>query len=159
MSSFLDFDATQVDPTNTFDPVPAGDYEVMITDSEEKNTANGNGKYLQLTVQIQSGEFTGRTLFDRLNLDNPNRTAVEIAQRQLSQICHAIGELRLTDSRQLHEKPLLAKVKVRPARGEFEASNLIAGYKPLANMASTPIKSQPSGVGANAPTPPWSARK
>lgn len=159
MSSFLDFDATQVDPTNTFDPVPAGDYEVMITDSEKKNTANGNGKYLQLTLEIQSGEFKGRMLFDRLNLDNPNRTAVEIAQRQLSQICHAIGELRLTDSRQLHEKPLIARVKVRPAQGEFEASNLIAGYKPLAHMAGAPIRSQPAVADTRTATPPWSARK
>lgn len=159
MSSFLNFDATQVDPTNTFEPVPAGEYEVMIIDSEEKYTAKGNGKYLQLTLQVQSGEFTGRMLFDRLNLDNQNRTAVEIAQRQLSQICHAIGELRLTDSRQLHEKPLIARVKVRPAQGEFEASNLIAGYKPLAHMAGTPIRSQPSGGNGSASAPPWAARK
>lgn len=165
MSMLINFDATQVDPTNNFEVIPAGEYTVIITESERKFTKSGDGNYLQLTLEIQDGEFRGRKLFDRLNLDNPNRTAVEIAQRQLSQICHALGELQLRDSSQLHFKPLIAKVKVRPARGEYDASNEVSGYQSatLSGAAAPAASARPSPQApapANKPAaPPWSARK
>jgi len=123
------FDATHVDPTPRFDPIPAGDYRVIITASEMKFTKDGSGQYLELTLEVQGGEFSGRKLFDRLNLNNSNRQAVEIAQRQLSQICHAVGVLQVADSEQLHYKPLVAMVTVRPPREQYAASNEVKGYK------------------------------
>lgn len=167
----MNFDATQVDPTNQFDVIPAGEYEVMITESERKFTKSGDGAYLQLTLEIQSGEFQGRKLFDRLNLENSNRTAVDIAQRQLSQICHAVGVMQVSDSEQLHYKPMIAKVKVRPPRGEYDASNEIGGYlalngaKPQPKHTAAAFHSTPHATPQRtaqpqkpAATPPWAAQ-
>lgn len=152
----LHFDATQVDPTDRYEVLPAGDYEVMIVESEQKPTKLGDGSYLQLTLEVQSGPFQGRKIFDRLNLDNANRTAVEIAQRSLSQICHAINVLQVTNSEELHYKPMIAKVKVRPPRGEYDASNEVGGYK----MAGSPAPAQRQAAPATAQRPatsaPWS---
>jgi hypothetical protein len=142
------FDATHIDPTPRFDPIPAGDYPVIITQSELKYTKDNSGQYLELRLEVQGGEFSGRLVFDRLNLFNNNRQAVEIAQRQLSQICHAVGVMQITDSEQLHYKPLTAMVKVRPAQGQYEASNEVKGYKPRPNAA--PVMQQPK---AAAPAP------
>ena len=89
----IQFDATHIDPTPRFDPIPAGDYTVIISESETRLTKDGSGQYLQLKLEVQGGEFAGRTLFDRLNLWNNARQAQEIAQRTLSQICHAVGEI------------------------------------------------------------------
>lgn len=136
----LNFDAQHIDPTPRFDPIPAGDYPVIITDSETKLTKDGTGQYLQLKLEIQDGEFRGRILFDRLNLWNNNAQAKEIANRQLSQICHAIGVIQVADSQQLHLKPLIASVKLRPASGGYEASNDIKGYK---SGAGAPVTQQP----------------
>lgn len=136
----IQFDATHIDPTPRFDPMPAGDYTAIITESETKLTRDGSGQYLQLKLEVQGGEFAGRTLFDRLNLWNNNRQAQEIAQRTLSQICHAVGILQVTDSQELHNKPLIAIVKVRPARDAYEASNEIKGYKAA---AAIPVAQQP----------------
>lgn len=147
------FDASNIDPTPRFDPLPAGDYNVIITASEMKVTKDGTGEYLELTLEVQDGEFAGRKLFDRLNLNNPNRKAVEIAQRQLAQICHAVGVLQVTDSEQLHFRPLVAIVKVRPADGQYDAANEIKGYKAAAGAPVMQKPAQPQ----QAPRAPFGA--
>lgn len=139
--AMLNVDMTHVDPTPRFDPIPAGDYLVTITESETKPTKDGSGQYLSLKLEVQHGEFAGRVLFDRLNLWSSNHKAKEIANRQLSQICHAVGVLQVQDSQQLHYKPLVAMVKLRPADGQYDASNDVKGYKQAAlggGMAPAP---------------------
>jgi Protein of unknown function (DUF669) len=136
----LNIDTTNIDTAPRFDPLPAGDYPVIISESETRLTKDGSGQYLQIKLEVQSGEFAGRTLFDRLNLWNNNRQAQEIAQRSLSQICHAVGVMQVNDSQELHHKPLIATVKVRPARDNYEASNEIKGYKA---SAAIPVAQQP----------------
>ena len=124
----LNFDASGIDTTSQFDAIPAGDYEAMVTASEMKTTKDGTGQYLEMTVEIQTGQFQGRRMWDRLNLQNRNPKAVEIAQKQLAQLCHATGVLQVTDSQQLHYRPVVMKVAVKndPERGP---SNEIKGYK------------------------------
>ena len=138
--ALLNIDTSHIDPTPRFDPIPAGDYPVIITESETKLTKDSTGQYLQLKLEVQDGEFRGRILFDRLNLWNNNAQAKEIAHRQLAQIAHAVGVLQVADSEQLHFKPLIATVKVRPARDNFEASNEVKGYK---QGAGAPVQQQP----------------
>lgn len=146
------FDATNIDPTPRFDPLPAGEYPVIITASELKFTKSGDGQYLELTLEVQGGEFAGRKLFDRLNIHNSNRQAVEIAQRQLSQICHAIGVLQVKDSEQLHFKPLVAIVRIEPGKDGYEPRNVIKGYKAA---AGAPVMQKP----ASAPQPAQTASR
>jgi len=133
----LAFDASQVDPTNEFEVLPAGDYTVMIVDSEMKPTKDQQGQYLQLTEEVLDGPYKGRKFWDRLNLVNPNQQAVEIAQRTLSQSCHAVGILQVQDSAELHNRPLVARLKVRPARGQYSESNEVAQYKPASQTQGT----------------------
>ena len=83
MANLQGFDANEVEPANDLEPIPVGKYVAVITDSEMKPTKSGAGSYLQLTFQIIEGEHSGRLLWVRLNLDNPNATAVEIARREL----------------------------------------------------------------------------
>ena len=128
------FDATQVEPNAPFEVVPAGKYLVHILASDMRPTKNGEGQYLWLELEILDGEHRGRKLYDRLNLDNPNQQAVEIAQRALSAICHATGKLHVTDSEELHGISMVATVRVRPGRvvdgKEYSASNEVRGYEP-----------------------------
>lgn len=166
------FDATTIDPTQTFEVLPAGDYPVMVVDSDMKSTKDGSGQYLQLTLEVIDGPYSGRVIFDRLNLVNRNDKAVEIAQRTLSQICHAIGVLRVQDSAELHNKPILAKVAYKPASGQYGESNEVKGYKAYAAAAapaaraapayiapvSAPQPAQQPAAPASASVPPWAAR-
>jgi len=126
------FDAKQVDPNKAaFEVFEPGSYPVMIVKSEMQPTKDGGGQFLYLELDILDGPHKGKKLFDRLNLVNngPKKETTEaMAQRTLSQICHAVGVLECTDSEQLHMKPMMAEVVVQPAKGQYEASNAIKKY-------------------------------
>src|SRR6516162_5998202 len=113
MADLRGFDASQVEPSPVFEPLPDGKYLAVITDSEKKPTKTGTGQYLQLTFQVVDGPYKGRNLWARLNLDNPNARAVEIARAELSAICRAVGVLAPTDSVELHSLPLVIHVKCK----------------------------------------------
>lgn len=163
----VNFDASTVSPESQFAPVPNGDYPVVITESEVKPTKDGAGQYLQLTLEVIDGHYKGRKIWDRLNLWNMNSTAVEIAQRALSQICHAIGVLQVQDTVMLHNKPLVATLAVRAAGGGYDESNDVKGYKayasgsaaaqaPVAAAPQAPVQQQaPAAAAPMANKPAW----
>lgn len=129
MANLSGFDASTVDPADDLEPIPAGKYVAVITDSEMKPTKSGSGNYLQLTFQIIEGEYANRLLWVRLNLDNPNATAVQIARRELSSICRSVGVLVPTDSTDLHNLPCLIHVRVKRRSDTGELQNEIKGYE------------------------------
>jgi len=106
----LNFNANLVEPVQDFEPLPAGQYEAVAIESEMVPTKSGNGSYLKITFEVLTEEYKGRKLWARLNLSNPNRTAVEIAQKELSAICRAVGVLEPKDSSELHDIPLMLRV-------------------------------------------------
>lgn len=135
------FDANNVEPSAPIEILPPGKYTVQIVQSEMRETKNGAGQMLWLEMEIMDGPSRGRKLWDRLNLVNPNETAVEIARRTLSAICHATGQLQVSDSEQLHFKPMVATVKVRAAGNDKsgvwrEAQNEVSGYGAISGAAS-----------------------
>ncbi len=156
------FDASQVEPQGDYTPIPPGEYRVQILNSEMVATKTGTGSMLKLELEITDGDQAGRKLFDRLNLDNPNAQAVEIAQRQLSAICHAVGKLSVSDSQDLHMLPMIAVVKIDPPRNangkEYGASNAIKTYKAVGDAApAAQAKSgfKPAAAPAGGSSAPW----
>ena len=147
----INFNANDVEPASTFDPLPAGKYLAVITSSEMKPTKSGVGKYLELTFQVIEGEFKNRILWARLNLENPNTTTVKIAKAELSAICRAVGVMAPKDSCELHNLPLQVTVKIKKRTDTGELVNEVKGYAKKEAAAG-----QPQQAAAN--TPPW-ARK
>ena len=132
------FNAEEVKPNAAFDPIPAGEYLVMITDSSMEKTKAGDGEYLKLTFKVlQDGEYKGRLIWSNLNLVNKNDQAVDIAQRELSGICHATGVMNPEDSQELHGIPMIGRVKVSPAKDGYAASNTITNFRSM-DEADTP---------------------
>lgn len=125
----LNFDATEVVPSAGFDPLPAGKYVAVIEASENKPTRNQQGHYLELTFVVIEGEYANRRLWARLNLDNPNPKAVEMARADLSAICRAVDVMRPTDSEDLHNIPLVIRVKCRKREDTGEITNEVGGYE------------------------------
>jgi len=144
------FNAENVEPNAPRDPVPAGWYKAVIAASEEKPTKAQTGSYLQMTLEIIEGDHMGRKVTERLNLNNPNATAIEIAQRTLSSICRAVGVMTPRSSDDLHDKPMMVKIKVKPGDANYGASNEIDDYAAPNNAAT----SKPGEPGSGA-TPPW----
>ena len=130
------FNADDFSDIESYSILPAGTYTAAIVSSENKTTKNGNGSYLELQLEIIDGQYAGRKVWDRLNLHNPNQTAVEIAMRTLASICKAIGIKTPRDSSELHNKPLSVKVAVREYNGN--ESNEIKKYMPAERQQSKP---------------------
>jgi hypothetical protein len=150
MANLQGFDANTVEPSNDMEPIPDGKYVAVITDSEMKPTKSGAGNYLQLVFQIVEGEYANRLLWVRLNLDNPNATAVDIARRELSAICRSVGVLVPSDSGDLHNLPCKITVKLKRRNDTGELQNEIKGY---AKVGATAELKPASQVGDN--SPPW----
>ena len=149
----LNFDANEVQPLEAFEAIPAGEYEAVITDSEMKPNKAGTGTFLELKTEIVSGECAGRKLTARLNLNNPSTKAVEMARRELSAICHAVGVLRPADSSELHNRPLLMKVKL-VKRDDGTASNEVGGWR-AKEAASPATPTAAANAQAVQGTAPW----
>lgn len=149
MADLHGFNASEIEPAGDFDPIPSGKYVAVITDSEMKPTKSGNGRYLQLTFQVVEGEHRNRLLWARLNLDNPNATAVQIARAELSAICRAVGVIAPKDSVELHDLPLIVTVRCKRREDTGEVVNEIKGYS---KRDSSP---PPAPAAAPAGGPPW----
>ena len=90
---------------------------------------------------------------------NANPQTVEIAQRQLSALCRAVGQMQVTDSEQLHFRPMTVTLKYRPAGPDKsgvhrEARNEIGGYAPADQRPAASPPASPRAAAAVA-TPPW----
>ena len=125
------FDADQHESLGSFDPIPAGDYAMAITGSSMAETKAKTGKYYKFEFTILEGDHKGRKLWNNLNVINPNPIAVEIAKKELSTICKACNKRKITDTMELHGIPFIGKIKVRPAEGDWPATNGMVNYKPL----------------------------
>ena len=150
MASLNGFNANEVEPAVGFDPIPAGKYLAAITESEMKPTKAGTGQYLQLTFQVLEGQYKGRLLWARLNLDNPSDMAVKIAKSELSAICRAVGVLTPKDSIELHNLPMTIKVELRERGDTGAMTNEIKGYEARQQAASPAMNTATTGS-----TPPW----
>jgi hypothetical protein len=149
MANLNGFDANQVEPAS-FDPLPAGKYLAIITESEMKATKSGAGQFLNLTFQVLDGEYKGRKLWARLNLKNPNPQAEQIARGQLSALCRAVGVMAPRDSVELHNLPLLVTVKIKKRDDTGDLQNEVSGY---AKKDAAPAAPAPAAAASS--TPPW----
>jgi hypothetical protein len=148
MADLRGFDANKVEPATPFDPIPAGKYLAMITASEMKANKAGNGRFLELCFTIIEGEYKNRQLWARLNLENPNELAMKIAQGELSALCRAVGIMTPNDSVELHNLPLVIRVRCKKRKDSGEIANEIGGYEKRDAVTGRPQQAQTN-------TPPW----
>jgi len=148
MADLRGFDANQVEPATPFVAIPAGKYLALITSSEMKPNKAATGRFLELCFTIIEGEYKNRQLWARLNLENPNAIAMKIAQAELSAICRAVGVLVPSDSVELHNLPLVIRVKCKKRKDSGEISNEIGGFEKRDAITGKPQQAQTN-------TPPW----
>lgn len=164
MSQF-NFDATNIpqDAGGFGEPLPLSWYQMVIDESEMKDTSKG-GAMLALRFSVMQGQYANRKAFNNYNVRNSNPQTEEIAKKQLSTICHAIGQLTLSDSAQLHNRPMWVKLGIeagdaKPEGGKYPDRNRIVTIKPIdfAPPASEGINGEGgpayTGGGAAAPAP------
>jgi hypothetical protein len=110
---------------------------------------------------IGDTKHSNRKLWTRLNLVNPNATAVQIAERELSAICHCVGIMEPGDSEELHNIPLTVDVvqELNPQSGQM--TNRIKGYSTATGAPAPKAKpAAPAGfaTGKVAAATPWAKK-
>jgi len=146
----VSFNANSVEPKKSYSPLPAGEYEAVIGKSEWRVPKSGSGQYLAMEIDIISGNYQGRKLFENLNLEHHSEETVRIAREQLSAICRAVGRMQIENTDELHDIPFTVKVSIRPRRDTGEMENRIVDVK--ARSTGTPAPQ------AARPTPPSISR-
>lgn len=145
MGFILNFDATNAPQADVLEALPTAWYNAAITASELKPTKDGNGQYAEFEFTIMDGHYQRRKVYLRLNIKNASAVAQEIAWKQMSSLCHAIGVLQVADVSVLHNRPLKIRVKYRPEKGEYDATNDVIGFKNINEQTEA----------APAPAAPW----
>lgn len=144
--AILNFDASAIEVKSN-EPIPAGTYEAVVVESEIRPTKAGNGSGVNLTFEILSGDYKGRRVFNWLTLNHTNADAQRIGHEQLASLCKAVGVSQLTDTNQLHDKPLFIKIGIDrndPDRNTIK--RFIAKEQPAAQSAPAAASSTSSGV-------------
>lgn len=139
----IDFDVTEYEaqPVRSgWDPLPPGDYTACVTSTDLKATKAGNGEYIELTIEIMDGEFSGRKIWERLNVNNPSEQTVQIARSQLNQLATALGQVPLKDTDQLLEIPFTLTLDIDR---KDNTRNRVMGYS---SASSAPRKSTNSAT-------------
>ena len=127
----LDIDNTE---STEFELIPNGEYKAIMIESSVQQTKAGTGTYLKATWLIVDGEYEGRKIWEMYTLTNPNAKATQIGRGQLKSIAMAQGKTSgiVNDSEDMHDKPVIIKVKTEPGQGEYGPKNRISGYMPIA---------------------------
>jgi len=130
--------------------LPKGEYVAHITASDYKQTSKGDGHYIMLTWCVLDGPFKGRTHTDRLNVDNPSKTARDIGNAAFAAVRIALfGDKSkvVSDTSELHLIPCKLQIDVK------DESNVVKKYIGMgvnSNSGSSP---------SSGSSPPWSTSK
>lgn len=104
------FDARQVDPTQSAGSLPAGVLKVVIENSELKQIKDGGGAYLHLALKVIEGPAMGVSGQHNLSIYHSKPDVAQIANKQLSAVCHVTQQFNIADSSQLHNIPFFVEV-------------------------------------------------
>jgi hypothetical protein len=138
----LDFDPALVERRpSSFDPLPAGEYPMHISKIEAKKTRDEQSIQAVIELTVTDGQYLGRKVWTRLTMktirtDEKGKQSFEIGQRQIAELMDAVGIVGKSLA-PLVGCDVAVKLKVRPAANGYDASNDVAGYKPL--TSSKPV--------------------
>jgi hypothetical protein len=144
------FNASEVEVPEapSYGPLPPGDYEVIVTKTDIRQTKAGTGEYIAVEFQVVGGAGSGRRLWSNYNVANANKQAEDIAKQQFAALCQACGVSDLEDTDELHDIPLIVAVQIDK---KDETRNKIVAYK----AASAPAPKAATKPAAPAGARPW----
>jgi hypothetical protein len=139
----------------SFEPLPAGWYNVTITGADLKQTKAGTGEYIAVRYDVAGPTHTGRVVFGNLNIKNPSPTAESIGRQQLGELMRAAGFAKVEDTDQLIGGQLQIKLDIRKSE-QYGDSNDVKGFKSLASGSAMPTVAAAAAPAASAKaSPPW----
>jgi hypothetical protein len=125
--SFYDFSA---DKEATSTPIPAGVYNLVITEAEDTHTKKMD-KRVKMTFTVMDGEHKGRKIWEGYNLTGANEKAVQISRGQIKALLKAGGkeDFALQSAADFIGIEIAAVVKVKTDE-TYGDKNVISAFKP-----------------------------
>lgn len=151
--AILDYDLSEATGSMGFEALPSGVYDVHIINSEEAFTRAAQDRYLTLTLQVLTGEYKGRLLFDRIMLEGSAK-AISFGRNKLKAIALAVNHRnpnRIGDSSTLHG--IAMQVKVTQRTWNEEIQNEVKNYIRI-NPAAARLDTGSGDVRVPPPPPP-----
>lgn len=109
-------------------PLPAGEYQMEIVESDYAANSKGTGMLLKLKAQIVGGEYDQRPYFINMSLEHENAQAQEIGQRDFAGLRRATGVLNPNDTVELHRRVFSVKIGVHQSSTTGGLKNAILQY-------------------------------
>lgn len=145
------FDARQIQPRQAGDAHPPGKFQATISNTSIVATKDNSGGMFVVEFTTPAG-----TIVNRYNLWNSSPKAVEIAQHELSALCHATGVFALdfqNDGAALRGARCMIDVGNQTDK-EGKPTNYMEIKKVLDPNGNEPGKNAPQGQPTNQPTQP-----
>jgi hypothetical protein len=113
------FDATNIQPQQGFSVHPAGMFDAQISNTYIKPTKDNTGGMFVVEYTTPAGRIE-----NRYNLWNNSPQAVEIAQKELSALCHAVNIYRISFPKDQGGNPIMdrAGFELRGGRCKIEVA-------------------------------------
>jgi hypothetical protein len=127
------FDVSSEEGSGSFEPIPRGSYIASIIDAKAGALKSGKGQSVNLTWQIEGGEYSGRLIFDRVIVRHESSAAMKYGRRRLKDVADAVGvTTAITDLSVLLSKPVCIFVKIEHDQaGDFPPRNTVGRVRPL----------------------------
>jgi hypothetical protein len=121
---------------------PAGRYDAIIVDVEDKENKAGTGKFLRIKLQIVADRYRNFEVTDLINYEHQNPQAQSIARKQLRKLAiAAFGEDKQFGTPELIGKICTITTKVEEYNGDYTAK--VASYVTSSTtQPSTPVTPQ-----------------
>jgi len=101
INDFLGFNPQETEAATSLEgrqePIPNGRYLAAATSAVRKNNKKKDGWFWEFTFTVIDGEYEGRTVAFRFNMENPSEQAVAIGRKQMKRYLEAIGNVEPND--------------------------------------------------------------
>lgn len=119
------FDSEEED--SSMEPLPAGRYDLIATESSLEDNSKGTGKLLKFTYEVTSENGKGRRVWESFNFVHQNETAQQIGRQNFAKLCKACGVSKPKESEELHNIPFAADLEIIQNDG-YAARNVVKKY-------------------------------
>jgi hypothetical protein len=107
----------------SFEVMPAGEYNLELTEAEIKATKDGKGELLKHTIRVIDGPYEGKLIFSNFNLQNANPQTMKMGNEAFKALRDVIDVPKPEDTDELCFKSFAGIVKVIPKKGEYDEKN------------------------------------
>jgi len=146
-------DTDNVPEPDTFEPLPAGQYEAIVTEEGIKNSDSA-GDMVKVVFTVTQEPYNGRKVFHYLCVEHPKQDVADRAWKQLAQLSRAVGIQHLSDTAHLLDKGLVITLNVKDDGKGFGPQNNVTNCRPIGSAPPAQTLSAPVSPGtASTPEP------